>query len=76
MSTWKNVDTAAYHTKKHLHSGTFVLNHVRSWPVYAPEWRAQEVSLQGKESDRENLYPWPMVVGRFFCTKVIVFAVK
>ncbi len=29
-----------------------------------------------KESDIENLYPWPMVVGRFFCIKVIVFALK
>ncbi len=24
-----------------------------------------------KESDRESLCPWPMVVGRFFCTKLI-----
>ncbi len=27
-----------YHTTKHLHSTTIVLNHVRSWPVYVAEW--------------------------------------
>ncbi len=36
-----------HHTTKH-DSGTFVLNHVRSWPVYVSEWRVQEVSIQGK----------------------------
>ncbi len=41
---------SAWHTKKHLHSTTIVLNHVRSWPVYVAEWIVQEVSLQGKKT--------------------------
>ncbi len=44
-----NKSPAPLHTIKHLHSRTFILNHVRSGPVYIPEWRAQEVSLQGKK---------------------------
>ncbi len=34
------------HTTKHIHYGTFVLNHVRLRPVYVSEWRGWEVSLQ------------------------------
>ena len=44
----KHILTRSYHTTKHLHSTTIVLNHVRSWPVYVLEWIVQEVSLQGK----------------------------